>query len=44
MLELRPTIFGTPPLLKGWGRPEAEESTSTNPRRQNKTRLATDKS
>jgi hypothetical protein len=34
LLELRPTTFGTPPLSKGWGRPEPEK-----PRRQNDTRL-----
>jgi hypothetical protein len=38
VLELRPTTFGTPPLSKGWGRPEAEinpqEDRSTQDSRQ----------
>jgi hypothetical protein len=37
LLELRSTTFGTLPLSKGWGRPEAE----INPQAQNDSRLET---
>jgi hypothetical protein len=43
VLELRPTTFGTPPLSKGWGRPEAEINPQKTDRlkTRDKTRLYT---
>jgi hypothetical protein len=38
VLELRPTTFGTSPLSKGWGRPEAE----INPQGQNNSKSTQD--